>query len=212
MFRKKTGLPIDAYFSATKIEWILKNVPGAMNKAKKGRLCFGTTDIWILWKITGGLVHSTDYTNASRTMLFNIEKKEWDNELIKIFKIPKSMLPKVKKLLSDLKDKKIAIWGLAFKPKTDDIREAPSITLIKQLLGEEAKIVAFDPEAMDNFKQLFPKIIYCKTSDEVLNSEAVLITTRWDEFKRLDYNEKIVIDGRKLDEYKTARIYEGVGW
>ncbi len=66
LFRKKTGLPIDAYFSATKIEWILKNVPGALAKAKQGKLCFGTTDSWVLWKLTGGAEHATDYTNASR--------------------------------------------------------------------------------------------------------------------------------------------------
>ncbi|MBU0952442.1 MAG: glycerol kinase GlpK [Elusimicrobia bacterium] len=97
LIRKKTGLPIDAYFSATKIEWILKNVAGAAAKAKQGRLCFGTTDAWVLWNFTGGLSHSTDYTNASRTMLFNIEKKEWDNGLLKLFRIPKSILPEVKK-------------------------------------------------------------------------------------------------------------------
>ncbi|MEK6732677.1 MAG: FGGY family carbohydrate kinase, partial [Candidatus Omnitrophota bacterium] len=73
-FRKRTGLPIDAYFSATKIEWILKNVKGALKKARSGKLLFGTTDTWVLWKLTGGKVHATDYTNASRTMLFNIEK------------------------------------------------------------------------------------------------------------------------------------------
>lgn len=97
LFRKKTGLPIDAYFSATKIEWILKNVPGALVKAKRGELCFGTTDAWVLWKLTGGRVHATDYTNASRTMLFNIEKLKWDGEILKKFGIPKNMLPEVKK-------------------------------------------------------------------------------------------------------------------
>jgi glycerol kinase len=93
--RKKTGLPIDAYFSATKIEWILKNVKGVSEKANKGRLIFGTTDTWVLWKLTGGASHATDYTNASRTMLFNIEKLKWDEELLKEFSIPKSLLPKV---------------------------------------------------------------------------------------------------------------------
>ena len=96
-FKKVTGLPIDAYFSATKIEWILKNVPGAMKKAKEGRLRFGTTDTWVLWKLTGGASHATDFTNASRTMLFNIEKKKWDDKILKKFKIPKDMLPEVKK-------------------------------------------------------------------------------------------------------------------
>ncbi|MDP3730556.1 MAG: glycerol kinase GlpK [Candidatus Omnitrophota bacterium] len=96
-FKKKTGLPIDAYFSATKIEWILKNVPGAMAKAKTGSILFGTTDTWILWKLTGGRVHATDYTNASRTMLFNIETLKWDNDVLKYFKIPKNILPEVKR-------------------------------------------------------------------------------------------------------------------
>ncbi len=96
-FRKRTGLPIDAYFSATKIEWILKNVKGALSKAKRGNLCFGTTDTWILWKLTSRTIHATDYTNASRTMLFNIEKKQWDKTILKKFKIPEQILPSVKK-------------------------------------------------------------------------------------------------------------------
>lgn len=95
-FRNRTGLPIDAYFSATKIEWLLKNIPGALSKAKKGKLLFGTTDTWVLWKLTGGKVHATDYTNASRTMLFNIEKLGWDNEILKEFGIPPCILPQVK--------------------------------------------------------------------------------------------------------------------
>lgn len=95
-FRKKTGLPIDAYFSATKIEWILKNVPGALEKARRGRLLFGTIDTWILWKLTGGKVHATDYTNASRTMLFNIDRLKWDKEILKRFRIPEAILPEVK--------------------------------------------------------------------------------------------------------------------
>ena len=97
LFRKKTGLPIDAYFSATKIEWILKNSKGALSKARKGRLCFGTTDTWVLWKLTGGNSHATDYTNASRTMLFNIENLKWDKEILREFSVPESILPEVKK-------------------------------------------------------------------------------------------------------------------
>lgn len=96
-FRKRTGLPVDAYFSATKIEWVLKNVPGAMVKARKGRLLFGTTDTWILWKLTGGAVHATDHTNASRTMLYNIEKLRWDEDILRVFDIPLKMLPEVKR-------------------------------------------------------------------------------------------------------------------
>ncbi len=95
-FRKKTGLPIDAYFSATKIEWLFKNVPYLFSKAKEGRLLFGTTDSWVLWNLTGGKSHSTDYTNASRTMLFNIEKKQWDKDILRKFSIPSGILPVVK--------------------------------------------------------------------------------------------------------------------
>ncbi|MFA5839872.1 MAG: glycerol kinase GlpK [Candidatus Margulisiibacteriota bacterium] len=92
--RKRTGLPIDAYFSATKIEWILRNkLKGQRSKIK--HLVFGTTDTWILWKLTGGKSHATDYTNASRTMLFNIEKLEWDKEILKLFNIPITIMPQV---------------------------------------------------------------------------------------------------------------------
>lgn len=94
-FKETTGLPIDAYFSATKIEWILRNVGGALAKAKRGKLLFGTTDTWILWKLTGGRVHATDYTNASRTMLFNIEKLRWEERILKKFDIPTQILPAV---------------------------------------------------------------------------------------------------------------------
>ena len=95
-FKRRTGLPIDAYFSATKIEWILKNVPGAAKKARSGRLCFGTTDSWVLWNLTGGKIHATDFTNASRTMLFNIDKLEWDRDILKKLSIPRAILPEAK--------------------------------------------------------------------------------------------------------------------
>lgn len=93
--KEKTGLPVDAYFSATKIMWILDNVDGAREKAEKGQLLFGTIDTWLLWKLTGGKVHKTDYTNASRTMLFNIHDLKWDEELLNEFNIPSSLLPEV---------------------------------------------------------------------------------------------------------------------
>jgi glycerol kinase len=93
--QEKTGLPVDAYFSATKIMWILDNVKGAREKAEKGDLLFGTIDTWLLWKLTGGKVHKTDYTNASRTMIFNIHTLKWDLDLLKEFNIPISMLPEV---------------------------------------------------------------------------------------------------------------------
>ncbi len=95
-FRKKTGLMIDAYFSATKIRWILDHIDGAQERAEKGELLFGTIDSWLVWKLTSGDVHVTDYTNASRTMLFNIDTLEWDQEILDILNIPKIMLPEVK--------------------------------------------------------------------------------------------------------------------
>lgn len=96
MIRQKTGLIIDAYFSATKIKWILDNVPGARERANKGKLLFGTVDTWLIWRLTRGEVHVTDVTNASRTMLFNINTLEWDQELLDMFGIPRSMMPEVK--------------------------------------------------------------------------------------------------------------------
>jgi glycerol kinase len=96
LIRSKTGLIIDAYFSASKINWILNNVEGAKELAAAGKLAFGTVDSWLVWKFTRGKVHVTDVTNASRTMLYNIITQEWDEELLKIFRIPNSMLPEVK--------------------------------------------------------------------------------------------------------------------
>lgn len=96
VFRKKTGLIIDAYFSGTKIKWILDNVEGARERAEKGELLFGTVETWLIWKLTKGKVHVTDYSNASRTLLFNINTLEWDDEILEILNIPKSMLPEVK--------------------------------------------------------------------------------------------------------------------
>ncbi len=94
--QRKTGLIIDAYFSATKLKWILDQVPGARDKAAKGELCFGTIDTWLLWKLTNGMVHATDVSNASRTMLFNIHELQWDEELLELMNIPKNVLPDVR--------------------------------------------------------------------------------------------------------------------
>ncbi len=119
--RENTGLVVDAYFSATKIKWILDNVAGAREKAEKGELLFGTVDSWLLWKLTEGKVHATDYTNASRTMLYNIKRLEWDSELLNALDIPPSILPEVRNSseilgYTDLGDKdnvKIPIAGIA---------------------------------------------------------------------------------------------------
>ena len=92
-FRAKTGLVIDAYFSGTKVHWLLENVPGARERAERGELLFGTVETWLIWKLTGGKVHVTDYSNASRTMLFNINTLQWDEDILKELNIPRCMLP-----------------------------------------------------------------------------------------------------------------------
>ncbi|MEG7841883.1 glycerol kinase GlpK [Bacillus mobilis] len=96
MVREKTGLLIDAYFSGTKVKWILDNVEGAREKAENGDLLFGTIDTWLVWKLSGGKAHVTDYSNASRTLMFNIHDLQWDDELLDMLKVPKSMLPEVR--------------------------------------------------------------------------------------------------------------------
>lgn len=94
--RQNTGLVVDPYFSGTKVKWILDNVEGARERAEKGELLFGTVDTWLVWKMTQGRVHVTDYTNASRTMLFNIRNLEWDDKILKALNIPRAMLPEVR--------------------------------------------------------------------------------------------------------------------
>lgn len=96
LFREKTGLLIDAYFSGTKVKWILDNVTGAREKAEQGKLLFGTIDTWLIWKLSGGKAHVTDYSNASRTLMYNIHELKWDDELLEILGVPKSMLPQVR--------------------------------------------------------------------------------------------------------------------
>ena len=118
MIAKKTGLLLDPYFSATKIAWILDNVKGARKKAEAGQLAFGTVDCWLLWNLTGGKVHATDATNASRTMLFNIVTQKWDKYLLKLFEIPESLLPVVKDNVANfgttkLFGKPLTIGGMA---------------------------------------------------------------------------------------------------
>lgn len=122
LIHQKTGLLINPYFSASKVKWILDHVEGAKEKAKKGELAFGTIDTWLIWKLTKGKVHVTDYTNASRTCLFNINTLDWDDELLNLFEIDKSMLPEVKSSseiygyatrLKDLGDTLIPIAGIA---------------------------------------------------------------------------------------------------
>jgi len=96
LIRQRTGLVIDAYFSATKLKWILDNVSGARAKAEKGELAFGTVDSWLIWKLTGGRLHITDSTNASRTLLLNIHTGRWDADLLRLFDVPEAILPEVR--------------------------------------------------------------------------------------------------------------------
>ncbi len=96
IFREKTGLVLDAYFSGTKIQWLLQNIKGLRQKSEKGEICFGTIDTWLIWKLTGGKVHATDTTNASRTLIFNIKEKVWDKKLLQIMNIPHQILPEVR--------------------------------------------------------------------------------------------------------------------
>jgi len=120
LIASKTGLVLDAYFSATKIRWILDNVEGARKKAENGELAFGTIDTWLVWKLTGGKNHITDISNASRTMIYNIHEKNWDRELLDLFEIPESLLPEVKssseiycKTSGDILSHQIPIAGIA---------------------------------------------------------------------------------------------------
>ena len=118
--RKETGLVVDAYFSGTKVKWLLDNVKGARKLAQKGELLFGTIDTWLVWKLTGGKAHITDYTNASRTLLYNIRKLKWDTKMLKLLNVPESVLPTVKsssEVYGHTNDKlfgeEIAIAGIA---------------------------------------------------------------------------------------------------
>jgi len=125
---------------------------------------------------------------------------------------PLRLIEILKKHIPKLKGKTIGILGLSFKPNTDDIRESRATPIIKELLKNGVHVKAYDPQAMVKFKQLYPQIEYCSKASEVLNSDATLITTKWKEFTTLDYHGKIVIDGRRLNEAKTAKKYEGVCW
>jgi len=126
---------------------------------------------------------------------------------------PLQLIKILKKHIPDLKEKKIGILGLAFKPETDDIRDSRSIPLIKKLIEEKVEIIAYDPEAIKHFKKIFPQIKYCNSAEQVLETDTIIIATAWNEFKQLDYTDKLVIDGRRiLEAEKTAKIYEGVCW
>jgi UDPglucose 6-dehydrogenase len=125
---------------------------------------------------------------------------------------PLKLVEILKKHIPTLKGRTIGVLGLAFKPNTDDIRESKTIPIVEELFKEGAIIKTYDPKAIENFKKIYPQIEYCSSAEEVLSSDAILILTKWEEYKKLDYKGKLVIDGRRLEEAKTARIYEGVCW
>ena len=130
-FREKTGLIIDAYFSGTKVKWILDHVPGARARAERGELLFGTVETWLIWKLTKGAVHVTDYSNAARTMLFNINTLEWDEEILRELDIPCSMLPKVMPS-SYIRDGRFFVFG-----RTDPDRRCgrrPAVSAVRSAL------------------------------------------------------------------------------
>jgi UDPglucose 6-dehydrogenase len=139
------------------------------------------------------------------TRIIESTKQVNADQPLRLIKILQKHFPK-------LKGKTIGILGLAFKPDTDDIRDSRAIPIVKELLRNGAKIKAYDPQAMDNFKTLFPTIEYCESATDVLSSDAILITTKWKEFATLNFQGKIIIDGRRLDQAKNAKIYEGVCW
>ena len=144
------------------------------------------------------------------------QKKELPQILKSVVEVNKQQPLKLIEILRQhiphLTGKTIGVLGLAFKPNTDDIRESRAIPIISQLLQEGVTIKTYDPKAMKRFKQLFPQVQYCSSAEDVLASDAVLIVTKWDEFKQLDYTGKIVIDGRRIKEAQNAQIYEGVCW
>jgi len=125
---------------------------------------------------------------------------------------PLILMDLLNKYFSTLKGKKIGILGLSFKADTDDIRETRALPIVEYLIKKGADILAYDPKAMTNFQKLYPHIQYCDSANKVLEADAVLILTKWDEFKKLDFTDKIVIDGRNLKEAKNAKIYEGICW
>lgn len=128
-------------------------------------------------------------------------------------KQPLRLITLLQKYIPNINGAKIGVLGLAFKPETDDIRESRAIPIVKELIDKGAEIVAYDAQAVNNFKELFPSVTYCDNPEDVLNADAVLILTEWEEFEELDYSDRIVIDGRRIQKaIDTAKHYEGVCW
>lgn len=217
-FRKKTGLRIDPYFSATKLKWILENVEGAKEKALNGDLIFGTVDTYLVWKLTGGKLHITDYSNASRTMLYNIFDLEWDEEILELFEIPRTMLPQVvdsSKLygntLARIFGEEIPIGGIA-----GDQQAA--------LFGQEC----FEKSDVKNTYGTGAFLIM-NTKDEPIESDNGLVTTiAWGLDGKVDYalegsifvagsviqwlrDELKIIDLSEDSEYMASKVEDTLG-
>lgn len=125
---------------------------------------------------------------------------------------PMKLIELLKKHIPELNGKKIGVLGLSFKPDTDDVRDSRAIPIVEEILKEGGKVIAYDPKAVDNFRRIFPQITYADKAEDVLESDAVLILTEWDEFEKLNYKGKLVIDGRRVEKAKEAAVYEGVCW
>ncbi|MBP1743930.1 MAG: glycerol kinase [Firmicutes bacterium] len=177
IIKDKTGLILDAYFSGTKIKWILDNVPGARAEAEKGNLLFGTIDTWLIWNLTKGEVHVTDYSNASRTMLFNIHELKWDGELLKILDIPESMLPAVKP--------SSAIYGY-----TDPTLTAGSIPIAGAAGDQQAALfgqACFEPGTAKNTYGTGCFMLMNTGEKAVTSSKGLLTTIAWGIDGKVDY-------------------------
>jgi UDPglucose 6-dehydrogenase len=155
-------------------------------------------------KDLSALISSAKDANYRARILEEVQRLNHDQ--------PLRMLTLLKKHIPVLKGANIGVLGLAFKPGTDDVRKSKAIEIIHALQEEGARVTAHDPQAMPNFRRVFPESVKYATADEVLNADAVLILTEWDEFNKLDYRGRIVIDGRRVLKAKEARIYEGICW
>lgn len=165
--KENTGLLLDAYFSATKIKWILDNVDGVREKAEKGEVLFGTVDSWLVWKLTNGKVHVTDYTNASRTMLFNIKELKWDDKILEKLQIPKSILPEVKNSSE--------VYGYTNLGGTGGIR-VPIAGIVGDQQGALFGQTCFEPGSVKNTYGT-GCFLLMNTGDKLINSKNGLVTT-----------------------------------
>jgi len=177
LIRKKTGLVVDAYFSGTKIKWILDNVKGARKEAERGNLLFGNIDTWLIWNLTKGKIHITDYSNASRTMLFNINELEWDEKILEILDIPKSMLPEVKP--------SSCIYG-----KTDEVLFGMSIPIAGAAGDQQAALFGQTCYEAGTAKNTYGTgcFMLMNTGEKIVESKNGLLTTiAWSVDNKLEY-------------------------